>query len=93
MWDIPGSGIEPVSPALAHRFLTPNLEVNSSWQVALIYPNEVGLFFDASVKFLKISKLKISKGFKMSFFFLRFHKSLNYAFPGEKYIHLIYLER
>ena len=37
IWDLPGPGIEPVSPALAHRVLTTGLPGKSCWQVFFIF--------------------------------------------------------
>ena len=42
MCDLPGPGIEPVSPALAGRFLTPGLP-GKLWLVSLDQPSLQGL--------------------------------------------------
>ena len=37
MWDLPGPGIEPVSPVLADRVLTTALPGKSCWHVSFIF--------------------------------------------------------
>ena len=49
MWKLPGAGIEPVSPALAGRFLTTGLpEKSQSWRF-LIVEGTLDLTFRASL--------------------------------------------
>ena len=66
MWDLPGAGLEPVSPALAGRFLTtapPGKSLPRDFFFSNLFKIDF-FFFTILIDFLKISLLEYN-GFTM----------------------------